>query len=1021
MMAVRTTVRALALSAVASVTAAGLDAQSGRLAFTTPVATWMSVDVSPDGTTFVVDVLGDMYTLPATGGTATRLTEGTPFDTQPRFSPDGTEVAFVSDRSGGDNLWVLSLGTGFLRRVTAGDSLRYTSPAWSADGRFLIVSRWTAADPTPALWIYPAGREGALGDGDDGHPLAGAPHGVGVSPSPDGRTVWYAVSTEDAAPGDHGSDRIEQLDLVSGTRTPYPGSGIRPAISPDGRWLAFGVPGDTLTRLVLRNLTTGEERMLAADLVNRTAGRPVRDRLPGYAFTPDGRAVVLANAGALWRVPVDGGPPVEIPFLVSVDLPAGVPAIMHDSLGSEAQVVAREIRDLAPAPDGRRVAFTAFDRVWVADLEHPNPRRVTHQEVGEFMPAWSPDGRMLAFVSWDDSTGGRIEVARAENTGPSRIVAGGAFVYRDPVWSADGTRIAALRAPAADAGALGPALAGTVGGEVIWVPAGERDRASSGTVIGPAGGLRHLQVTGDTARLYAYGPARGLVSLRWDGTDLRTHLRVAGPGGPAEVVRIAPDGSRALAQVEGTIWAIPVPPIGGEGPTVVVGAPMAGALPATRLSQVRGAFPGWGSASRAHWVTGNVVFTYDFARARATADSLRLLPDSVRPPNEAVTLSGLGERRIPVLAPRARATGYLLLRGARAITMRGREVIPDADILINGARIAAIGPRGLVATPRGTPTIDISGKTVLPGFVDTWLHAVDRTPEIHRRRSWAYRAALAAGITAARAPVTATTDILTDRDREEAGDLQGPRILPIGPVAVSSASVTSLDDARRRLTEYASFYDPKSVAVDLSGNRRQQQWLVSAAGALGLLPIPVAGLDPARFVSAAMDGYPVHAGDLAVVPSYRDLARLAGPGGVIFTTATTPTLVARAAPVPPPGARTMLAEQAAFVKRVVEAGGRASVGSGARPGLGFHDALHALASSGMGTLDVLRLATVGGAEALGLTAQLGTIERGKLADLVILDRDPLADIRNALAIWAVVKDGRVYDGATLELRDPRIR
>src|SRR5499425_1658451 len=76
------------------------------LKFTTDEGTWMSVDVSPDGRTLVFDLLGDLYTVPITGGSATRITSGQAFDAMPSFSPDGRQVAFVSDRSGAPNLWV---------------------------------------------------------------------------------------------------------------------------------------------------------------------------------------------------------------------------------------------------------------------------------------------------------------------------------------------------------------------------------------------------------------------------------------------------------------------------------------------------------------------------------------------------------------------------------------------------------------------------------------------------------------------------------------------------------------------------------------------------------------------------------------------------------------------------------------------------------------------------------------------------------------------------------------------------
>src|SRR5262245_20834790 len=72
----------------------------GKIEFTTDEVTWMSLDVSPDGQTIIFDLLGDLYTLPISGGEAKRIVGGMSFESQPRFSPDGKNIVFLSDRSG---------------------------------------------------------------------------------------------------------------------------------------------------------------------------------------------------------------------------------------------------------------------------------------------------------------------------------------------------------------------------------------------------------------------------------------------------------------------------------------------------------------------------------------------------------------------------------------------------------------------------------------------------------------------------------------------------------------------------------------------------------------------------------------------------------------------------------------------------------------------------------------------------------------------------------------------------------
>src|SRR5690242_13727084 len=109
--------------------------------FTTSKASWMSLDVSPDGRTIVFDLLGDLYTLPISGGTATRLTSGLPMDVQPRFSPDGKRIVFVSDRSGGDNIWTMSLDKKDTVQITTGNDNLLASPEYTPDGKYIVAAK----------------------------------------------------------------------------------------------------------------------------------------------------------------------------------------------------------------------------------------------------------------------------------------------------------------------------------------------------------------------------------------------------------------------------------------------------------------------------------------------------------------------------------------------------------------------------------------------------------------------------------------------------------------------------------------------------------------------------------------------------------------------------------------------------------------------------------------------------------------------------------------------------------------
>src|SRR5688572_19088488 len=241
-----------------------------KVAFTTDKASWVSLDVSPDGRTLIFDLLGDLYTLPMSGGKATRLTSGMAYDAQPRFSPDGKKVVFVSDRSGGDNVWTLSLDGKDTAQVTKGNNNLYQSPEWTPDGRYIIASKSGGLGGAAKLWIYHV-------DGGSGQALVASAPGAnpqiaqlkmtGAAFGPDNRYIWYAQRTGDwtynaILP----QYQLAVYDRETGTRTLMSargGSALRPALSPDGQWVVCGTRHKTGTALRSRNMVTGTEEWLA--------------------------------------------------------------------------------------------------------------------------------------------------------------------------------------------------------------------------------------------------------------------------------------------------------------------------------------------------------------------------------------------------------------------------------------------------------------------------------------------------------------------------------------------------------------------------------------------------------------------------------------------------------------------------------------------------------------------------------------------------------------------------------------
>jgi Tol biopolymer transport system component len=372
-------------------------------AFTTTRGSWISLDLSPDGKTIVFDLLGDLYTLPVAGGKATRLTSGLAYDAQPRFSPDGKEIVFISDRSGGDNIWRLSLDLKDTIQVTKGNNSLYVSPEWTPDGSAIVASRTEGLGGAAKLWMYHR-------DGGSGVQLIKEPENMkvlGAAFGPDPRYIWLAQRTGDwQYNATFPQYQLAVYDRDTGKRTTMSsryGSGVRPALSPDGKWLVYGSRNDTDTGLRIRDLQSGEERWLAYPVQrDDQESRAPLDVLPGFSFTPDSRAVVVSYGGEIWRVPVDGGTAAKIPFTADVELEMGPEVRFSYEIEDDNAFTIRQIRDAAPSPDGKKLVFTALDRLYIMDYPAGTPRRLTNLEVGEDYPTLAADGCSIAFVTLAD-------------------------------------------------------------------------------------------------------------------------------------------------------------------------------------------------------------------------------------------------------------------------------------------------------------------------------------------------------------------------------------------------------------------------------------------------------------------------------------------------------------------------------------------------------------------------------------------------------------------------------------------
>lgn len=1005
--------------------------------YTVDEGTWVSLDVSPDGQTIVFELVGDIYAMSITGGKAVPIATGLAFQSQPRFSPDGKSMVYISDESGSENVWIANADGTDAHNISNLARPFLLSPEWSPDGRMIYatvvdgqgIRSGGTTKGEAELWRFEVstskGTKFIANANGPASPLISspAPGPYSAHISHDGHSLYY-TSVRPRAYGvrlgavshimrrNLTTDAEERLWL-EGTNA------MKPVTSPDGHWLVYAAENRGLAGLKCRDLTTGTEFWLK-DKMQRSEleARASRDVLPNYDFTPDSKHIMAAFGGKIHKLTIATKEDIIIPFTADVSMT--LPERIHfPQRISDAPVKARILQHLAISDDGR-AALSTFGRIYLVDLATSRTKRLTNaQQPREFMPAWSPDGKWIVYASWSPQGGHLWRVSSKGESAPVQLTQTAGF-WIDPVWSPDGTRVFALYAPlstsrAIPGGPTGPEIMRPPDTEVVSISAQGGNHES----IMRASNARHPHFVTANNRLFL-SAAEGLISVKTDGTDRKTHLQLASNPSPFAIpslraFKAAGDGAAALVLTGGSLYKV--------------------ALSTTEVTS-------FDSEDKNSLLSADSPRTFSWS---PSGKSLAYIVGTQIYSASANSPASAKKTNITIELPRETTSSTVVLRGAKAITMKGDLIIPSSDLVVTNNRIAAIGKKGEVPVPKDATILDVSGKIIVPGFIDVHAHWTLR-PELWEPECPSIYSNLAFGITTVRDPQS-NPDIFGYADWMDTGEVPSPRIFSTGLGIFESSNIHSLDDARALIKPYRDQYKTSLMKFYLPGSRQQRQWLLTACREAGIMPTGEAGGDTKQVITHFLDGYTGNEHTLSVAPVYQDIAQLFARSGTTYT----PTLLvsfgaglpiyrvlAEERPYDNPKIKYFFPDGDVFLtsgKRglwfpdedmnyrdagagayaVLKAGGRVALGGhGEMQGLSNHWEMKLMSDGGMPTLDILKAATLYGAETIGLSQDIGSLEAGKLADLLVLDNDPLEDIRNTTSIKYVMKNGRLYNGSSLD-------
>ena len=1001
--------------------------------------TWMNLDVSPDGQWITFDLLGDIYRMPISGGKTTLLRGGLPFEVQPRFSPDGKHILFTSDAGGADNIWMMQADGSNAKQVTKEDFRLLNNAVWMPDGEYFVARKhFTSTRSLGAgeMWMYH--KTGGSGmqltkrkndQQDVNEPCV----------SPDGRYVYFS---EDMSPGgrfEYNKDPNDQIYIIKrydrekGKVENFvtgPGGAIRPQISNDGKTLAYVRRVRTKSVLFVHDIESGEERAIYDDLSkDQQEAWAIFGVYTGFDWTPDDKHIIIWAKGKIRKIDVTSGKAEIIPFQTNTTYKLAETVKFENSV-YEKDFQVHVIRHAATSPNGKKLIFNAIGYLWEMDLPKGKPKRLTESKHFEFCPDFSPDGNEIVYVTWDDEGWGSVQ-KRNLHTGATTKLTKEKGIYRSPRFSPDGSKIvyAKYRGNFHQGFTYtkkhGLYVINAGGGEPQFVTtSGEYPRFS-------ADGKRIMYQTGG----YIFGNInKTYKSVKLDGTDEKTLFKTK------YVTQFAPSPDNKWVAFS-ELHKVYVAPMPAPGQELALSKSMKH-LPVAQVARDAGINLHWSTDSKTiHWTLGNQYFTSKLTDRFSFLEGAR---DSL-PPLDTVGLA------IDLQLPMDKPEGIIAFTNARVITMEGDRVIENGTVIVEENIIRKVGAADAIIVPPKAKVIDCKGKTLMPGIVDVHGHLGNFRYGLSPQKQWEYYANLAYGVTTAHDPSSNSEMIFSQSEMIKAGNMIGPRLYSTGTILYGAdgdfkAPVSSLEDARsaiRRTKAYGAF----SVKSYNQPRREQRQQVMQAARELDILVMPEGGSFFYHNMSMVMDGHTGVEHNIPVAPLYKDVVQLWAQ----TKTHNTPTLVVsygcvsgeyywyqhtdvwkkeRLLSFMP---RTILDSRARHrtmipkeeyenghilvsksLKKLQDAGVNVNLGAhGQLQGLGAHWELWMLHQGGMTNMQALRAATLNGAIYLGMEKEIGSVKEGKLADLIVIDGNPLEDIYDTEKVEYTMVNGRLYDPNTM--------